>query len=244
MPTLDIPADFSVFEFTVLASFVITFLGMAAGAIFFALERNSVALRYRSLMTVSAVILFIATANYYFMLGHYSTGLADGGAEFVTVYRYVDWILTTPLMLIKFPLILGLGPRGRMFMVRLILLDLIMITFGFFGELNADNAALRYGFFAVGGFAWLIILGLLFKAMNNLPASTPDSVISGARIMFFFILIGWSIYPIGYVLPTFGMSLELKNLVYNIGDLVNKVGLALVVYAAVVAVPGNRETTA
>ena len=107
------------------------------------------------------------------------------GAEFVTVYRYVDWILTTPLMLIKFPLILGLGPRGRMFMVRLILLDLIMITFGFFGELNADNAALRYGFFAVGGFAWLIILGLLFKAMNNLPASTPDSVISGARIMFF-----------------------------------------------------------
>lgn len=147
-------------------------------------------------------------------------------------------------MLIKFPLILGLGPRGRMFMVRLIVLDLVMITFGFFGELNSDNLALHYGFFAIGGFAWVLILGLLFKAMNNLPGDTPDSVIAGARMMFFFVLIGWSIYPIGYVLPAFGMSLEVKNLVYNIGDLMNKVGLALVVYAAIAAVPGSRENAA
>lgn len=227
------PSSFSLLQYTIFATFVIAFLGMAAGSLFFFAEKNSVPVQYRSIMTVSGIILFIAAVNYFFMTGLYASGLREGEEDFVTVYRYVDWILTTPLMLLKFPLILGLGPQGRSFMIKLIGLDLIMITAGFFGELTIDTPVLHFGLFGLGGFCWLIILALLWKAMSSLPESVPDSIRSGARAMFLFILIGWSIYPLGYILPSFGLSLEIKNLVYNVGDVINKVGLAIVVYVAV-----------
>ncbi len=228
--------DSTLFEFIVLSSFVLTLIGMAAGSLFFFAERNAVPIRYRALMSVSGVILFIAAANYWYMTTNFATLSASGDEQMITLYRYVDWILTTPLMLIKFPLILGLGPRGRGFMVRLIVLDLAMIFFGFFGELQAGrDTVLHLGLFGAGFLCWILIFASLFKAMSSLPASISESVRKGVRFMFFFVLIGWTIYPIGYLMPSFGFGEEVKHLIYNIGDLINKVGLAVVVYLAIVA---------
>jgi len=151
---------------------------------------------------------------------------------FPTIFRYVDWVLTTPLMLIKFPLLLGLGPRGRAFLTKLVVLDLAMIFAGFFGELFPGIPVLHYGLFALGGLCWLAIVYLIFKAVKHLPDSVDERTAWCVRAMAKFILFGWLIYPAGYLMPAMGLPGDVREVLYNFGDIVNKVGLAMVVYAA------------
>ena len=229
--------------FLVDATFNLSFMAMAAGAVFFIAMKNTVLPEHRPAMVVSGVILFIAALNYFYMKDIYADSVTTGLGAFPTSFRYIDWILTTPLMLAKFPLVLGLGKRGRIFMAKLIVIDICMILFGFFGEISIGNDSLHYGLFA-GGFAcWLIILFLLVRATSNLPDHFSPEVIKCVKLMVGFVLIGWTIYPLGYILPSFGLPLDVRELVYNVGDVVNKVGLALVVYAAGVALTKQSENS-
>ena len=229
-------------QFFVESTFSLTFMAMAGGAIFFLFMKDSVNPTHRPAMVVSAVILFIAAMNYYFMTEYYTESVAQGLEAFPTSFRYIDWILTTPLMLIKFPLLLGLGKQGLVFMRRLIVLDLIMILSGFFGEILIDQPVFHFGLFGVGALAWLLILFLLVSNTRNLPDRFPETVRRCVWIMTLFIMIGWTIYPLGYLLPSFGLPTDIRELVYNVGDIINKVGLAFVVYVA--AVNMTREENA
>lgn len=214
-------------------TFMVTFLGMAAGAFFCAMERGSMPDSYREVMAVSALILAIAAANYFFMQEIYLTSIMTGDETFPTIFRYIDWLLTTPLMLLKFPLMLGMGKKGRAFLTKLIGLDLIMIALGLAGELagNAGATELHYGFFGIATLAWAAIVYLIFTGLQQLPDWLPDSTRTCVRVMAKFIFFGWMIYPIGYLMPSFNLPPEVRELVYNVGDLINKVGLAMVVYA-------------
>jgi bacteriorhodopsin len=231
----------SLLQFLVQTSFNLAFMAMAGGAVFFLAMKNSVIPRYRSTMVVSGVILLIAAMNYFYMKGWYAESIEGGLTSFPTSYRYIDWILTTPLMLVKFPLLLGLGKKGQSFMYKLIVLDLIMIIFGFFGEILIDQPTLHYSFFAVGTISWVCILALLIKATSNLPERFSPTVRSCVKIMVLFVFLGWSIYPIGYILPSFGLPQDVRELVYNIGDIINKVGLAMVVYIAASALTKEEQ---
>jgi len=211
------------------SSFTLVFIAFVACAMYLALERDRVPEQFRTTIRVSVVYLMIAAINYYYMMNIYSGGAAAGVSKFPTSFRYVDWILTTPLMLLKFPLMLGVGKKGVSFMARLVVLDLVMIGTGFVGE-NAQTPAVHFGFFLVGCVAWLFILVSLFIALGTLPERLSDSVKSGVRVMGVFVLIGWAIYPLGYFAPILGLPDDVREVVYNVADLVNKVGLCLVVY--------------
>lgn len=232
----------SLLQFLVYTTFNLAFMAMAGGALFFLFMKDSIIPKYRSTMVVSAVILFIAALNYYYMKDWYADSITQGLESFPTSFRYIDWALTTPLMLIKFPLLLGLGGKGRSFMNKLIALDLVMILSGFFGEIMIDQPVLHYSLFGVGVFSWLIILYLLFTATGNLPERFPPTVRKCVRVMAGFVLVGWMIYPLGYILPSlFGLPQDVRELVYNIGDIINKVGLAIVVYIAASAMTRQEE---
>jgi bacteriorhodopsin len=219
-------------QFLVSTSFNFAFMAMAGGAVFFLFIKDQISPKYRSSMVVSGVILLIAALNYFYMKDWYTAAVMSGEDSFPTSFRYIDWILTTPLMLIKFPLLLGLGGKGTAFMNKLIILDVLMILFGFFGEILIEKPLLHYSFFAVGLTCWLGILSLLFKATSNLPERFPATVRQCVKIMVLFVAVGWTIYPLGYILPSFGLPEDVRELVYNIGDVINKVGLAIVVYVA------------
>ena len=210
-------------------SFTLVFIAFAATALYLALERDRVPEQFRTTIRVSIVYLTIAAINYYYMKDVYAEGVTSGQSHFPTSYRYVDWILTTPLMLLKFPLMLGVGKRGVSFMARLVVLDIVMIGTGFVGE-NSHTPAVHFGFFLIGCVAWLFILVSLFIALGTLPDRLSDSVKSGVRVMGVFVLIGWAIYPLGYFAPILGLPDDVREVVYNVADLVNKVGLCLVVY--------------
>jgi bacteriorhodopsin len=209
-------------------SFFLVFVSFAAGAFFLFLERDRVPEDYRAALRVSTVYLAIAAVNYFYMKDVYE----PGNTWFPTSFRYVDWILTTPLMLVKFPLILGIGPQGVRFMTRLVLLDLVMIGTGFIGEVTPTIPAVHYGMFLIGCVAWLLILVSLVQALGDLPEHISDATRKAVRVMSMFLVIGWAVYPLGYLSPLLGLPFEARELVYNVGDLGNKLGLCLVIYAA------------
>lgn len=212
-------------------TFLVTFLGMAATAFFFAIERSSMPDRYGEAVAVSALIVAIAAGNYYYMQEIYlSSVIGDVEATFPTIFRYVDWILTTPLMLLKFPLMLGMGPKGRKFLFQLLTLDVLMIGFAFAGEMLEAEVRLHYGFFGLSVICWGLVIFLIFNALRVLPPWLKPADRQAVRLMAKFILIGWMIYPLGYLLPSFNVPTESRELLYNVGDLINKVGLGLVVY--------------
>lgn len=225
-------------------TFIVSFLGMAAGAFFFAMERSSMPERYRESIAVTALILGIAAFNYFYMQGIYLHSVVNEREAFPTVFRYIDWILTTPLMLLKFPLLLGMGKQGRRFLIKLITLDILMISFAFVGEIAENDVRLHYAFFGVSCLCWATIIYLLNGALSQLPEWIPNSTRNCIGLMGKFIFFGWMIYPIGYLFPSFVPIPEVRELLYNIGDLINKIGLGLVVYAAALAYRKELEDEA
>ncbi len=230
-------SDLSVLQQFVYFTFIISLFSMIAGSIFFFNQKSELPKSYRPAAILGGVICLVAGMTYYFMKDLYLANALAGVNDFPTEYRYIDWIITVPLMLIKFPTLLGLGKRGQQFMLKLILASVAMLVTAFIGEVNFGNAAIHYGFYGVSCAFWFLIIFSLKSALSSLPPTITEAKRISIRRMFLFILIGWTIYPLGYLAPTFGLEGDYRELVYNIGDIINKVGLGLAVIAG-----GYRES--
>ena len=219
--------------------FFIGYISMGAAFVFFMSERNNVAPEYRTTMTISALIVGIAAFHYYYMRGVY----IDTGAV-STDYRYMDWIITVPLMALKFPSlvgkdaitdnkVLGLGFTGVCFVGAI-----IMISFGYLGEIGEIDALAGL---VLGGVGWAMIMvatGLPFglydgKGVDN--SKIKDELVWSANALRTFILVGWIIYPIGYLVGTEMVDAgsdgqEIMAILYNIADMINKIGFGIVAW--------------
>ena len=178
-------------------------------------------------MLVSGLITFIAAVHYYYMRDANVSG-AD-----VTFFRYVDWILTVPLMCVEFYLILAKAGATKKLMWHLIGLSTVMLVAGYIGE-TGDSPVL-YG--TISGIAYFVMVGMLWLGSPKaLAEKAGGSVLEAYNALCWFILVGWSIYPIGYMIGTDGwydfvdaIPLDM-DVVYNIGDAINKIGFGLVIY--------------
>jgi len=217
--------------------FFVGYIAMGAAFVFFMSERNSVAPQYRTTMTISALIVGIAAFHYYYMRGVY----ADYGSVSIE-YRYMDWIITVPLMALKFPSLvgkdaitdakfLGMGFTGVCFTGAL-----IMIGFGYLGESGAIDGMLGL---ILGGVGWAMIIvatGTPWSSGKGVDNSkiAPELMWS-TNALRWFIVVGWVIYPIGYLFnPTAGVSdavsAEVMAVLYNIADVINKIGFGIVAW--------------
>jgi bacteriorhodopsin len=148
-------------------------------------------------------------------------------------YRYIDWILTVPLQIVEFYLILAAvgAVAGRVFW-NLLVASLVMLIAGYVGEVGYVNVWLA---FIVGMLGWIYILYAIFAgdAQENL-SSAPEGVQSAFRTMRLIVLVGWAIYPLGYVFGYAGNQVDAASLnaIYNIADFVNKIAFGLMIWAA------------
>ncbi|HRD67865.1 MAG TPA: bacteriorhodopsin [Candidatus Competibacter sp.] len=220
-------------------TFVVTMLGMAGASIYFWLERDTLEPNFRSAATVAGIYTAIAATMYFRMSGIVGTdGSIQGILALPTHIRYIDWLITTPLMLVNLTILLEVTSEKKGLVVAIIAADIAMIVFGFFGERFADTPNTIFEswvMFSLGILAYIMLLYMLYGTFGDVA---KDKVAPVKRAFFnirLIILIGWSIYPIGFMFGMLGDNDAYKiirELIYNMSDLVNKVGLGLIALIA------------
>jgi bacteriorhodopsin len=217
-------------------TFFIGTMAMMAASVFFFFELNNTSAKWRTSVLVSGLITFIAAVHYYYMRGY---NLETG--ESPTFFRYVDWILTVPLMCVEFYLITKKAGAKIALLWKLIFASLVMLITGYVGVLDPAQSVL-WG--VLSGAAYFYIAYLIwFGEVAKLAQSAGPQVAKATKILAWFVLVGWAIYPLGYILGTpgglFGLKLvanpadahKAMDIVYNIADAINKIGFGLVIYA-------------
>lgn len=218
-------------------TFFIGTMAMLAASVFFFFELSNTSKKWRTSVLVSGIITFIAAVHYYYMRGY---NLETG--ESPTFFRYVDWILTVPLMCVEFYLITKKAGAKIGLLWKLIAASLVMLLTGYAGEVLYRDSSVFWG--AISGAAYFYIVYIIwFGEVAKLAQSAGPQVAKATRILAWFVLVGWAIYPLGYILGTpgglFGIQLvsdsaaasHAMDIVYNIADAINKIGFGLVIYA-------------
>ena len=209
-------------------SFFVATMAMMASAVFFFFERGSVKGKWKTSLTVAAMVTGIAAIHYFYMRDVWvSTG------ESPIVFRYVDWLLTVPLQIVEFYLILAaIAVVAASLFWRLLIASVVMLVAGYLGEVGAMNVWLA---FIIGMAGWIYIIYEIFageaskiSASDGTPAS--QRAFNALRII---VTVGWAIYPLGYVLGYAGAgSADALNIIYNLADFVNKIAFGVVIWVA------------
>ena len=209
-------------------TFWVVSMGMIASTVFFFAERNTVAQAWRPSVSVAGLVTGVAFVHYMYMRGIWvETG------ETPTVYRYIDWLITVPLQIVEFYLILAAVRKVPVSMFwRLLVASLVMLVFGYMGEAGYISAL--FGFI-VGVAAWIYILFELFsgeagKAMKSSGNKPLKTAFSAMRMI---VTVGWAIYPLGYLFGYLagGVDANALNIIYNLADFVNKIAFGLVIWS-------------
>lgn len=210
-------------------SFWLVSAAMLAATAFFFLERSSVNGKWKTSLTVAGLVTGIAFWHYLYMRGMWiETGTSP------TVYRYVDWLLTVPLQVVEFYLILAAVTtvRGGVFF-KLLISSLVMLIAGYLGEAGLAPVLPA---FVIGCAAWLYIIYEIFAGETSKINAASGNVASQTAFsaMKWILTVGWVIYPVGYYLGYLGSGVDANslNLVYNLADFVNKILFGLVIFVA------------
>jgi sensory rhodopsin len=218
------------------ALFVLGFVGMAAGTLYFVLEKPELKPQHRSVAIYAAIITFVAAIMYYNMMN-----LAlDGDIGSTMPLRYIDWIITTPLLLLEVGIIAAIaGSVKKGLIARLMIADVIMIATGYLGEVSNTGEPMTYVWFIISSLAYFWIVAEIFGIKVTGSGYAAKAVTS----LKWFVIIGWAIYPIGTATEEFmrlgaadEKSLVTAGLVaaciYVVADLVNKVIFGIVAVRA------------
>jgi bacteriorhodopsin len=216
-------------------TFFIGYMAMFASSVFFFAERSSVEGKWKLSLLVSALITGIAAVHYYYMRDFY---LQTGASP--TAFRYVDWTLTVPLMCVEFYLLTKpFGAKGST-LFKLIIASLVMLITGYIGETSGLDSNVMWGILSTLGYLYIVYEVFAGDIAKLTKSSNSASLGNAMFLLKIFITLGWSIYPIGYmVLPGNLLSgmfeVSSIDLFYNLADAINKIGFGLVVYSVAVA---------
>ena len=210
-------------------SFWVISMAMLAATVFFFVERNSVKASWRTSVTLMGLVCGIAFVHYMYMRGVWiNTGQSP------TVFRYIDWLITVPLQIIEFYLIVAaVTAVSAGIFWRLLIASIVMLVGGYLGETGLWAPSVG---FAVGMIAWVYIIYEIF--LGETAAANASSGNSASQSAFntikWIVTVGWAIYPVGYALGYFagGVNNEALNIVYNLADLINKTAFGLAIWAA------------
>ncbi len=210
-------------------SFWLVSMGCLAATVFFFLERGSVPAGWRVSITVAGLVTGIAFINYMYMR---EVWIVTG--ESPTVYRYIDWLITVPLLILEFYFVLSAVKKvsGGIFW-RLLIGSIVMILGGYLGESGYINAMLG---FIIGMTGWIYILYEIFsgEAGKLAQKSGNKALVTAFSSMRIIVTVGWAVYPLGYVFGylTGGVDANSLNVIYNAADFLNKIAFGLIIWAA------------
>lgn len=222
-------------------TFFIGYMAMMAASVFFFFERSRVSDKWKTSLLVSGLITFIAAVHYYYMRDFY----AETG-ENPTALRYIDWTLTVPLMCVEFYLLTKVAGAKKGLLWKLIIASVWMLVFGYIGEAynpayeggtldEATTHSVMYGVLSTLGYIYILYAAWFGEVATLAENSNNANIKKSVRILAWFVLVGWAIYPIGYMCMPGGwlssvMDPSMIDVWYNLADAINKIGFGLVVY--------------
>ena len=214
--------------------FTFWFVSMAclAATVFFFLERGSVAPGWKTPITVAGLVTGIT-----FMHSMYVRNVWVTTGDSPIVYKYIDWLITMPLLALQFYLILSaVRKTSSTIFWKLFIATLVMVFGGYAGEAGYILPFLGFVIWMTG---WIYILYEIFsgEAGKLVDKSTNEAFVTAFETMRMIVTIGWAIYPLGYVFGylTGGVDSNTLNVIYNFADLINKIAFGLVIWIAAVA---------
>jgi bacteriorhodopsin len=214
---------------------------MGAATIFLFLERSRVAPQYKTAVSISGLVTLIAFYHYWRIFESWEAayvitegGLQATGKAFNDAYRYVDWLLTVPLLLVELILVMRLS-REETFKqaTTLATLAALMVVLGYPGEISGDPGT-RWQWWVLSMIPFSIIVYKLVVGLGNSISSQPESVrglVSSARTL---TLLSWSFYPIVFIFPMIGIeggaATTAVQVGYTIADIVAKAAFGVLIY--------------
>ena len=213
-------------------SFWLISMALVAATAFFFLERDRVAGKWKTSLTVSGLVTLIAAVHYFYMR---DVWVATGTSPIE--FRYIDWLLTVPLLMVEFYLIMSaVGKVPARVFWNLLGGTTAMLILGYMGETGAMDVTMA---FALSMLAWFYVIWYIIKGeASQVNASLANPNVQKAyKTMTLLVTVGWAIYPLGYFMGYIGGGADAgtMNLIYNLADFWNKIGFGIVIWAAAVA---------
>ena len=210
---------------------------MLAATVFFFVERSDVPAKWKTSLTVAGLVTGIAFWHYLYMRGVWIYA-----GETPTVFRYIDWLITVPLQIVEFYLIIAaVTAVSSAVFWKLLIASLVMLIGGYLGEAGMINATLG---FVIGMAGWIYILYEIFSGEAGKVAakSGNKSLVTAFSALRMIVTVGWAIYPLGYIFGylTGGVDANSLNVIYNLADFVNKIAFGIIIWSCAVANSGRR----
>ncbi|MDJ0926615.1 MAG: bacteriorhodopsin-like [Gammaproteobacteria bacterium] len=222
-------------------AFSFTIAAMGAATLFFWLGRSQVAPAYKTALTLSGLVTAIAFYHYVRIFDSWDSAfeVVNGsiqvtGVAFNDAYRYVDWLLTVPLLLIELVLVMRLTRAETISKgTRLGVLAAVMVVLGYPGEVATD-AGTRWLWWGLAMIPFVWIVYELFVGLKKSIEAQPEGVrglVNGARWL---TVLSWSFYPVVFIFPmigfTGGTAVTLVQVGYTIADVVAKAAFGVLIY--------------
>ncbi|MGF1578412.1 MAG: bacteriorhodopsin-like [Gemmataceae bacterium] len=245
----------NVFEYSVVDNFFsMTVASMGAAAIFFFLARTSVAPKYRPALMVSGIVVAIACYHYFMIRQSWGGAFTFSGGEYVPsgkgfndFYRYADWILTVPLLMVELVLVMNLEKgKSRTMLTKLVIAAALMIGLGYPGEIidYAEGYTARIVWGVLSSIPFFYILYVLWFELTKAIESQPPQARRLLEVGRLVILVTWAVYPIAYALGGHALLYEEgsagwlsgsglvagEQIAYAVADVTAKAGFGLLTF--------------
>ncbi|MDW8051521.1 MAG: bacteriorhodopsin-like [Armatimonadota bacterium] len=223
----------------------LTIAVMGASGIFFLAVRNYVAPKYHIALYLSALVVFIACYHYFRIFESWKEAYTltqagtyvPSGKPFNDFYRYADWIVTVPLLLMELIYVMAL-PRAKTnsLIARLVIASIIMLALGYPGEVERENMTVRGTWFVLACIPFVYILYVLTAELNRVIAEAKfpprvNQLLATTRAL---LIISWMFYPLAYLAPMAGFSGAVAEVVlqvgYSVADLTAKPLFGVLLY--------------
>ena len=180
---------------------------MLACTIYTLVSQQRVLAKYRNALVMSSMVTFIAGYHYLRIFDSFKHASTDGTVlldqsqnAFNEAYRYVDWLLTVPLLLVEVIAVLALAKEvSRSLIMRLVPASAAMIALGYPGEIS-DEKGTQVLFGVLSTLPFLYILYVLFVELGKSLDRQPDGVAATIGRLRLLLIATWGVYPISYIL--------------------------------------------
>ena len=219
----------------------------AAATLFFWFGRSQVSHHYKTAITITGLVTFIAFYHYWRIFNSWNEAytvvndtITVTGVKFNRAYRYVDWLLTVPLLLVELILVMRLTRSETVSKsVRLGGSAALMILLGYPGEVSGGIDSTRMLFGSLSMVPFLYIVYTLYTSLGQAIDRQHESVRGLIRTARNLTVLAWFFYPVVYFLPfalsmSGGTSTTVIELGYTLADITAKAVFGLVIYAIAV----------